>query len=75
MSALLARITINPKQCGGRPCIRESHNEILSCCIGTPVSFGLTLPQLLSGKKTVTPRVWKDSQDRRVGVNGPLPIR
>ncbi len=22
MSALLERITINPKQCGGRPCIR-----------------------------------------------------
>ncbi|MBD1217279.1 MAG: DUF433 domain-containing protein [Aphanizomenon flos-aquae Clear-A1] len=22
MSNLLARITINPKQCGGRPCIR-----------------------------------------------------
>jgi uncharacterized protein (DUF433 family) len=22
MSKLLARITINPKQCGGRPCIR-----------------------------------------------------
>lgn len=22
MSELLARITVNPKQCGGRPCIR-----------------------------------------------------
>ena len=23
MSELLARITVNPKQCGGRPCIRS----------------------------------------------------
>ncbi len=43
----------------------EIDNDILSCCIGTPISFKLTLPQLLSGKKTVTRRVWKDSHAKK----------
>ncbi|MBO1058119.1 MAG: DUF433 domain-containing protein [Dolichospermum sp. JUN01] len=29
MSNLLARITINPKQCGGRPCIRGMRIRVL----------------------------------------------
>lgn len=29
MATLLARITINPKQCGGRPCIRGMRIRVL----------------------------------------------
>mgnify|MGYP001801559513 FL=1 len=28
MSALLERITVNPKQCGGRPCIRGMRSRV-----------------------------------------------
>ena len=46
MSELLKRITINPKQCGGRPCIRGMRirvSDVLDLFAG-----GLTAEQILA---------------------------
>ncbi|MGB0563396.1 MAG: DUF433 domain-containing protein [Spirulinaceae cyanobacterium] len=45
MSDLLARITINPKQCGGRPCIRGMRirvSDVLDLLVA-----GLTTDEIL----------------------------
>jgi uncharacterized protein (DUF433 family) len=45
MSDLLARITINPKQCGGRPCLRGMRirvSDVLDLFVA-----GLTAEQIL----------------------------
>lgn len=45
MEDLLKRITFNPEQCGGRPCIREMRIRVLD--ILELYSAGLTVEQIL----------------------------
>lgn len=45
MSNLIERITINPKQCGGRPCIRGMRIRVLD--VLDLFAAGLTAEQIL----------------------------
>jgi len=45
MSDLLKRITINPKQCGGRPCIRGMRIRVID--VLELFAAGLTADQIL----------------------------
>lgn len=45
MSDLLARITVNPKQCGGRPCIRGMRIRVSD--ILDLLAVGLSFEQIL----------------------------
>lgn len=46
MSDLLSRITINPAQCGGRPCIRGMRIRVMD--ILEMLSGGMTREQILA---------------------------
>ncbi len=45
MSDLLARITVNPAQCGGRPCIRGMRIRVMD--ILDMLAGGMTVEQIL----------------------------
>jgi uncharacterized protein (DUF433 family) len=45
MASLLERITVNPKQCGGRPCVRGMRIRVMD--VLDLFSSGLTVEQIL----------------------------
>ena len=45
MSEVMQRITINPEQCGGRPCIRGMRIRVVD--VLDLLAAGLTMPQIL----------------------------
>jgi uncharacterized protein (DUF433 family) len=53
MQSLLDRITINPDQCGGRPCIRDMHIRVID--IVDLYAAGLTAAQILEEMPDLVP--------------------
>lgn len=53
MDALLARITFNPKQCGGRPCIRGMRIRVID--VLDLFAAGLSTEQILDEMPDLEP--------------------
>ena len=53
IDALLARITFNPKQCGGRPCIRGMRIRVVD--VLDLFASGLTAEQILNEMPDLEP--------------------